>query len=84
MSSPFIAQFTGNASGTLKGKEQAGAYWRDALQRFPDLNFELLEVCCGVHSITLHYNSVADKRATEVLFFNSEHRVYRALAHYNA
>lgn len=83
MSSPFIVEFTGNASGTLKGKKQVGAYWQDALQRIPNLHFELLDVFCGVDSITLLYNSVASKRATEVLFLNNEHQVYKALAHYD-
>jgi hypothetical protein len=83
MSSPFIVQFTGGASGTCKGKEQVGAYWQDALERLPDLRFELLDVFFGVDSITLLYNSVAGKRATEVLFLNSERKVYKALAHYN-
>ncbi len=83
MSSPFIVHFTGDASGTLIGKAQVGAYWQDALQRLPDLRFELLDVFCGVDSITLFYNSVAGKRAIEVLFLNIERKVYKALAHYN-
>jgi hypothetical protein len=41
MRTPFIAKLMGAPSGTLKGKEQVGAYWRRALDRIPDLHFEV-------------------------------------------
>jgi len=34
MSSPFIAQFTGESSGVIAGKDTIAAYWRTALQSF--------------------------------------------------
>jgi ketosteroid isomerase-like protein len=83
-SSPLIVQFTGNTSGTLKGKTQVAACWQTALEHMPDLHFELLEVFTGVDSITILYNSVLARRATEVLFLNNHSKVYKALAHYNA
>jgi hypothetical protein len=83
MSSPFIVQFRGGKSGTLKGKAQVGAYWQSALERIPDLHFELLEVFSGIESIALLYNSVLGKRATELLFLDSDGKVVRAFAHYN-
>ena len=42
MSSPYILQIAGEPSGMLKGKDQVAAYWAQALQRIPDLHFELL------------------------------------------
>jgi hypothetical protein len=84
MSSPFIAAFTGEPSGTLKGKTQVGAYWKKALERIPDLRFELLEVFTCVSSITIHYRAVLGKLATEVFFLDQDGKVYRALAHYNS
>ena len=83
MSSPFIAAFSGERSGTLKGKTQVGAYWRSALEHIPDLRFELLEVFVCVNSITIYYKAVLNKLATEVLFFGKDGKVYKALAHYN-
>ncbi len=83
MSSPFIASFTGEASGTLKGKAQVRDYWQAALDRMSDLRFELLEVCVGVDSIAIYYNAVLGKRAVEVFFFDESGKVCRALAHYN-
>jgi SnoaL-like domain len=83
MSSPFIVSFTGEPSGTLKGRAQVGAYWRTALERIPNLRFELLEVFTCVNSITIYYKAVLGKSATEIFFINQEGKVYKALAHYN-
>lgn len=83
MSSPFIVGFTGELSGMLRGKAQVSAYWQAALQRFPDLHFELLEVFTCVNSISIYYKAVLGKLATEVLFFDENGYVYKALAHYN-
>lgn len=83
MSSPFIATFTGDPVGTLKGKDRVGAYWRVALERIPDLRFELLGVFTGVDSITIYYKAVLGKLATEVLFLDESGKACRAFAHYD-
>ncbi len=81
MSSPYITQVTGEASGTLKGQQLVGAYWTKALQRSPTLHFELVSTLIGVESITLYYRG-ARGMAAEVFFFNSDNQVYKACAHY--
>ena len=48
----------GEPSGTLKGKQRVGAYWRRALERIPDLHFEVLDVFPGVGSIVIYYKAV--------------------------
>lgn len=81
MSSPFIVGFTGEPSGTLRGKESVRAYWQIALERVPDLHFELLEVLAGVNSIVIYYNAVMGKRASEVFFLGENGKVFQAFAH---
>jgi len=81
MSSPIIAQIAGEPSGTLKGKEAVGAYWRKALALIPDLRFELLAILTGVDSITLYYRSPRGL-AAEVLHFGPDRKVVKAYAHY--
>jgi len=81
MSSPIIAQIAGEPSGTLKGKEAVGAYWRKALALIPDLRFELLAILTGVDSITLYYRSPRGM-ASEVLHFGPDRKVVKAYAHY--
>jgi len=83
MTSPFIAQLTNEPSGTIKGKENVRAYWAIALERIPDLHFTLIEVLTSVDSMTLYYHAVLGKRAAEVLFFDANGKVSRAIAHYN-
>lgn len=83
MTSPFIAQLMNEPSGTIKGKENVRAYWARALERIPDLYFDLIEVLMRVESITIYYHAVFGKRAAEVLFFNENGKVSRAVAHYN-
>lgn len=54
-SSPFIRHFAGEASGTLVGKDAVRAYWRAALERVPDLHFELVDVLVGIDCLTILY-----------------------------
>src|SRR4051794_29166287 len=82
MSSPFIRDLAGEPSGTLRGKEAVGAYWRRALERFPGLRFEVLDVFAGAGSVALRYRAVAGLVACEVFFFDAHGKVSRAAAHY--
>ncbi len=86
MTSPFIVTVMNEPSGTIKGKQNVRAYWQKAIDRFPDLKFELLEVLTGANSITLYYKSYrsgAVRLAAEVFFFDSGGKVNKAFAHYN-
>ena len=80
MSSPVIIQIAEEPSGTLKGKDDAGAYWAKALRLIPDLRFELLSTFIGVNSITLYYNG-ARGLAAEVFRFGPDNKVLRTFAH---
>jgi ketosteroid isomerase-like protein len=82
MSSPAIIKLTGEPSGTLKGKTTVGAYWAGALEKFPDLRFELQHVLRGANSVTLIYQGVLGLSA-EVFHFSSSGKVARAFAHYD-
>jgi ketosteroid isomerase-like protein len=84
MTSPFIVTMMNEPTGTIKGKEKVRAYWAQALERLPDLHFDLIEVLASVDSITIYYHAVLGKRAAEVLFFDDNGKVRRAVAHYNS
>jgi hypothetical protein len=83
MSSPFIVQMVGEPSGTLRGKPAVRAYWKTALERVPDLHFDLITVLAGAGSITLYYRGPHHRLTAEVLHFNADGRVGRAFAHYD-
>jgi len=60
MSSPVIRIVAGEPSGKLRGKTAVGAYWSRALQRSPDLHFELV----GVRAAFAHYAEDPAERAS--------------------
>jgi ketosteroid isomerase-like protein len=82
MSSPVIIQVMGEASGKLKGKEVVGGYWAKALERLPNLHFELQDILLGVDTLTLYYKGHRGMSA-ELFFFNDEGMVYKSCAHYS-
>lgn len=82
MSSPYISQLMGVPSGTLKGKRSIREYWALALEKFPDLRFELIDVLVGARSVALNYYGRGRSRACEVFFFDESGKVVRAAAHY--
>jgi hypothetical protein len=83
MSSPFIASMTGESSGSLKGKEKVAEYWRNALEKIPDLQFKLIDVCLGINSIVIYYKAVLGKIGAEIMFFDDDGKVIKAIAHYD-
>ncbi|NDZ80496.1 nuclear transport factor 2 family protein [Streptomyces sp. SID10853] len=68
-SSPMIARFTGDASGTVRGKDELRAYWRTGLARIPGLHFEVMDVRAGVDSLVIDYRNQIGGRVYEVLTF---------------
>ena len=81
MTSPVIVSLAGEPSGKLKGKKAVGAYWAKALQKIPDLHFDLVATLAGVDSITLYYKGHRGMSA-EVLHFGASRKVRAAFAHY--
>ncbi|MEO5925339.1 MAG: nuclear transport factor 2 family protein [Bryobacteraceae bacterium] len=82
MSSPYIAERMGEPSGTLKGKAAIRPYWTAGLTWPPPLQFELQQVYTGADSITIVYRRVDGPLVAEVLFFNSEGKAVKGVAHY--
>ena len=84
ITTPMIRMALGIDSGSLKGKKAVGDYWGRALQKLPDLHFELYEVTAGINSVALYYKSVMNKNAIEVMFFDEHGKVNRMFAYYTA
>ena len=81
MSSPIIRTLAGEPSGKLRGKAAVRAYWEKALQKIPDLRFELAQALAGVESVTICYKGHRGPVA-EVLHFSPRGKVRAAFAHY--
>jgi hypothetical protein len=83
MTTPFIVSMMNEPSGTLRGKDKVGAYWSVALQKYPDLEFKLIDILYGVNSVSIYYQSILNKKAVEFFFLNAEGKVVRSIAHYD-
>ncbi|RZU47990.1 SnoaL-like protein [Fluviicoccus keumensis] len=80
--SPMITIVTGDPSGQLQGKAAVRAYWAAALQRLPQLRFELCDVLLGADCLTLYYRGHRGLVA-ETFFFDANGRVASAAAAYS-
>lgn len=54
MTTPMIVLVMNDQTGTLKGKKNVKPYWKKALERVPDLRFELLDVFVSVNSLVIY------------------------------
>ena len=81
MTSPIIRVLAGEPSGKLRGKAAVGAYWAKALEKTPDLRFEMVTALAGVDSVTIYYEGHRGLCA-EVLHFGPSGKVRAAFAHY--
>jgi ketosteroid isomerase-like protein len=81
MSSPIIPVLVGEPSGKLRGKAAVGAYWAKALQKAPNLRFELVTALAGVDSVAVYYKGHRGL-SVEVLHFDPSGKVRAAFAHY--
>lgn len=70
MASPNIAGHGLDLSGVLHGKVALRAYWRVALDRQPDLRFELIDVYASPDSVVVRYRNQAGREVCEFLRFN--------------
>lgn len=82
LTSPIAAQLLSDTSGTVVGKEALRSYFKRALEAYPSLAFELLDVMCGLSTIVLYY--VNHKRTTtgEFMEFDANRKVIRVVANY--
>ena len=66
--------------GELMGRHELRRYWAKALERQPDLKFQVQEVFQGYQMMTLSYRNQNNIFATKTVYFNAEGLVFRAAA----
>ncbi|MCL6218959.1 nuclear transport factor 2 family protein [Zunongwangia pacifica] len=80
--SPIIQQMGINAEGKISNKSDLKDYFSKALQKYPDLHFELYHELKGSHSIVLFYRSVNNSFSAEYMELNNEGKVSKVRVHY--
>jgi hypothetical protein len=81
--SPFVVELAGEPGGVISGKPALRSYFLKALEAYPDLRFELLDVLVGVESVALYYRSVGGRTAAEVMRRTEGGKVREVQAHYS-
>lgn len=82
--SPLALKRLPETKGTVTGKENVRKYWTLGLENNPTLKFELLDVLMGVNSLTIYYINIAtNKKSAEVMSFNSDMKVNKAIVNYS-
>lgn len=75
VTSPMIRISGYSDNSTIKGKDEVGRYWKEALKKFPDLNFELIDYASGENCVTIFYISVSDLLAMETLWLDKNRKI---------
>jgi ketosteroid isomerase-like protein len=81
---PMAAKLFPESKGLVVGKDEVKKYWLVGLERIPNLAFEIIDVLIGVSSIVVYYlNSGNRKKSVEMMFFNEEMKVNKAIVNYS-
>jgi hypothetical protein len=82
--SPLAEKRIPESKGKVVGKTNVREYWKMGLGTNSNLEFEIINVFCGVGYITIYYiNKSTSKRVIEILHFNQEKLVDRAIVNYS-
>lgn len=80
--SPRIALVMGNDAASLSGKAALRDYWTAALERSPELYFELENVLTSSDALTLLYTNHREELVAETFVFDKEGEVRESVAAY--
>ncbi len=83
LTSPVVAQVTGEASGTVLGSEGLRRYFHRGLDQYPNLKFTLLDVLRGISSVVVYYRNHKGTRTGEFMEFDTGGKVSRVVANYS-
>ena len=84
LTSPVAAQLLGLPDGKVIGKAGLRAYFQRGLEAYPELNFQLADVLCGVNSVVLYYTNQKGTRTAEFMELSAAGKVRRVVANYGA
>lgn len=82
-SSPFVVKLTGDPKGILNGKAALRVYFLKALAAYPKLRFKIRHVFGGVNTMVVHYWSVKNMAASEVMVLNEQGKIVKTEARYS-
>ena len=82
--SPLAKQRFPESNGLICGKTKVEKYWRLGLEQNQNLEFEIIDVLCGVTTISIYYLSKSTNRnVVEMMTFNEDLKVVKATVNYS-
>ena len=84
LTSPVAARILDLPSGTVEGKTALRNYFKQGLNLYPNLLFELLEVMHGLSSIVICYKNQKGTRTAEFMEFDKNGKIIRVVANYSS
>lgn len=81
-SSPLVVKILNKADGKISGKSDLKEYFLKGLAAYPELKFELYGALAGINSVVIHYKSVKNLVAAEVLILNNEGKIQQCICNY--
>ena len=82
LSSDMVRTVTSGDTCTVSGKQALRAYWRQGLDRFPDLHFRPIHVFPGAQSLVLVYHAVSGLIGAEFMRLDADGKICEVHAHY--
>jgi predicted ester cyclase len=83
LTSPVAAQLLGIPDGKITGKARLRAYFQRGLEAYPDLQFRLVDVLCGLNSVVLYYTNQKETRTAEFMELSPTGKVAKVVANYS-
>lgn len=81
---PMAAKLFPESNGKVLGKADVRKYWQIGLERIPNLKFVILDILIGINGLTIYYiNTATNKKSVEIMNFNEEQKVNKAIVHYS-
>jgi len=80
--SPFISEIGIDVNGFITNKNELEKYFEKALQKYPELRFDLLHILVGSHSIVMFYKRMNKTFAGEYVELNENNKIIRSRSHY--
>jgi len=84
LTSPVAGQLLGRPDGKVVGKTNLRAYFERGLEAYPELQFQLEDVFCGVSSVVLCYKNQKGTRTAEFMELSASGKVRQVVANYSA
>ena len=82
--SPLALKRLPETNGIVIGKDNVKKYWSIGLKSNSNLHFEIINLLIGVNSITIYYlNTATNKKSAELMIFNDNKKVIKAIVNYS-